>query len=54
MQFADIRELVQLDAVGYSAGGGLAMGTSPVADCLSKYKSSQGGVEVRVHLAKLV
>jgi len=44
--FADIQALSQLTAVGYSAGGGLGMGVSPVADCLDKYKRNEGGVDM--------
>jgi hypothetical protein len=46
--FADIRLLAQLDATGYSAGSGLGMGVSPLDDCLSKYKRTEGGIAVRL------
>lgn len=39
VQFADIRQFVafqSLAAAGFSAGGGLGMGISPLADCLAK------------------
>jgi hypothetical protein len=44
--FSHIRQFADLEATGYSAGGGLGMGTSPVADCLDKYKRTEGGVEM--------
>ena len=44
--FGDIRSFVSLDAVGYSAGGGLGMGVSAYGDCLDKYKRSEGGKDV--------
>lgn len=39
VQFADIRQFVafqSLAAAGFSAGGGLGMGVSPLKDCLAK------------------
>ena len=35
-QFGDIVTFMNLDATGFSDGGGLSMGVSPVADCLPK------------------
>lgn len=42
-RFADVQSFVSLT---YSAGGGLGMGVSSIADCMDKYKSTQGAVEV--------
>mmetsp|Transcript_5723 Transcript_5723/g.8489 ORF Transcript_5723/g.8489 Transcript_5723/m.8489 type:complete len:107 (-) Transcript_5723:30-350(-) len=44
--FGDIVTFMNLDATGFSDGGGLSMGVSPVADCLPKYLRTVGGVEV--------
>jgi hypothetical protein len=41
--FDDIRTFVSLAAVGFSKGNGLGMGTSPIANCLDKYKQTTGG-----------
>ena len=35
-QFNDLVQFTNLAATGFSAGGGLGMGVSPVADCLDK------------------
>eukprot|EP00802_Teleaulax_amphioxeia_P027611 Tamp_29016.p3 GENE.Tamp_29016~~Tamp_29016.p3 ORF type:complete len:110 (+),score=34.36 Tamp_29016:96-425(+) len=45
-QFADLVSFTNLEAAGFSAGGGLGMGVSPLADCLEKYKRTVGGKEV--------
>eukprot|EP00960_Hanusia_phi_P039556 753936-Hanusia_phi.AAC.7 len=42
----DFREFASLAATGYSAGDGLGMGVSPLADCLAKFKRTEGGVTV--------
>ena len=43
LQFADIQ---QFQALTFSSGGGLGMGVSDIADCLAKYKRTEGGIEV--------
>ena len=43
LQFADIQ---QFQALTFSSGGGLGMGVSDIADCLAKYKRTEGGKEV--------
>jgi hypothetical protein len=44
--FSLVRGFAELDATGFSAGAGLGMGVSAVADCLDKYKRTEGGITV--------
>ena len=51
-QFADLVSFTNLEAAGFSAGGGLGMGVSPLANCLEKVPCALRACSPRQQLSR--